>query len=120
MEDESTVEEKQEYLRENILDKGYDANLFADYLITKKGEDGADIGSWSMNDLRQVVEEFIEKQSSFLQGGENIVAPLPNPNESNEQNQPQEIKTESQNEVPNEAQNKTKNESTSSIFSRDT
>ena len=110
MADESTVEEKQEYLRENILDKGYDANLFADYLITKKGEDGADIGSWSMNDLRQVVEEFIEKQSSFLSGGENIVPPLPNPNEINEQNQSQEIKTESQNEVPNEVQNETQNE----------
>jgi hypothetical protein len=35
-------------LRENILEKGYEANLFADYLMMKKGEDGADIGSWSI------------------------------------------------------------------------
>ena len=113
MTDQTKIEEKQEYLRQNILEKGYDANLFADYLITKKGEDGADIGSWSMDDLRKVVQEFTEKQSSFLSGGENISSQVPTSNEiAEEQNQGQDIKRDSndsqnqQKEVSNNNQNK--------------
>ena len=104
MSDQTAIEEKQEYLRQNILEKGYDANLFADYLITKKGEDGADIGSWSMEDLRNVVQEFTEKQSLFLSGGENIVSQIPTSSETvEEQNHEQDIKKE-----PNDLQNQEK------------
>ena len=104
MSDQTAIEEKQEYLRQNILEKGYDANLFTDYLITKKGEDGADIGSWSMEDLRNVVQEFTEKQSLFLSGGENIVSQIPTSSETvEEQNHEQDIKKE-----PNDAQNQEK------------
>ena len=101
-----TIQEKQEYLRDNILDKGYDANLFADYLIQKKGEVGADISSWSMEDLRIVVQEFIEKQTSFLSGGENIIY------QEQEQNHPQDIKNEPQNDQndQNESQNNSQNQ----------
>ena len=107
MTDQTTVEEKQEYLRQNILEKGFDANLFADYLITKKGEDGADIGSWSMEDLRKVVEEFIEKQTSFLTGGDNIISQVPNSNEiAEEPNQEKEEIKKEENE--NESQNQQK------------
>ena len=43
------------FLRENILDKGYDANEFLSFLIQKKGgEDGADINQWTMEDLYDV------------------------------------------------------------------
>ena len=109
MAEETTIEEKQEYLRQNILEKGYDANLFADYLITKKGEDGADIGAWSMEDLRKVVEEFTEKQTSFLSGGDNITSQVPNSNEITEEtNQEKEIKKE-ENENGNESENQQKN-----------
>ena len=104
MSDQTAIEEKQAYLRQNILEKGYDANLFADYLITKKGEDGADIGSWSMEDLRNVVQEFTEKQSLFLSGGENIVSQIPTSSETvEEQNHEQDIKKE-----PNDLQNQEK------------
>lgn len=110
MADSISIEEKQEYLRENILEKGFDANLFADYLITKKGEEGADIGSWSMEDLREVVQEFIDKQNSFLSGGENFISPLTispqNSNEINENtNQPEEIQ---ENSNDNQDQNQKK------------
>ena len=53
------TEEKQNYLRQNILDRGYDGNAFANFLVEKRGEDGADISSWSLNDLKNVVDEFI-------------------------------------------------------------
>jgi sorting nexin-7/30/sorting nexin-8 len=64
MNDDSSEEEKQNFLRENILDKGYDPNIFVDFLIGKKGEDGADVGNWSMRDLQIVVNEFISMQSN--------------------------------------------------------
>ena len=64
MTDDSSQEEKQNFLRENILDKGYDVNMFVDFLIDKKGEGGADVGNWSMSDLQVVVKEFISMQSN--------------------------------------------------------
>ena len=63
--DDSTQEEKQNFLRENILEKGYDTNMFVDFLMGKKGEEGADVGNWSMNDLKLVVNEFISMQSNI-------------------------------------------------------
>ena len=65
MTDDSSQEEKQNFLRENILEKGYDTNMFVDFLIGKKGEDGADVGNWSMSDLQIVVKEFISMQSNI-------------------------------------------------------
>ena len=56
---DSSEEEKQNFLRENILDQGYDVNMFVEFLIGKKGEDGADVGNWSMRELQLVVNEFI-------------------------------------------------------------
>ena len=58
MEDKNQ-EEKQNFLRENILEKGYDVNEFVIFLKSKKGEAGSDISNWSMNDLHDVVREFI-------------------------------------------------------------
>ncbi len=55
-----TQEEKQNYLRETILEKGYDTNQFVQFLIDKKGENGADVAVWSMPDLKSVVKEFIK------------------------------------------------------------
>ena len=56
---DNSQEEKQNYLRENILDKGYDTNLFVIYLKSKKGEEGEDVSNWTMEDLKKVVQEFI-------------------------------------------------------------
>ena len=114
MSDKTSIEEKQIYLRENILEKGYDANLFANYLIQKKGEEGADIGSWSMNDLQQVVQEFIEKQSSFLIGGDIVIPPTQNQNEIPEEqskpNNQEETKNISKNENKIDHQNDASNQ----------
>ena len=51
-------EEKQNYLRDNILDKGYNPNDFIFFLKTKKGEDGADLSNWTMEDLKNIVADF--------------------------------------------------------------
>ena len=57
--EEKEQEEKQNYLRKNILDKGYDATEFVSFLQSKKGEAASDISNWSMKDLIAVVQEFI-------------------------------------------------------------
>ena len=59
-------QEKQIYLRENILDKGYDGEEFAAFLTSKKGDDGeeeVDLDNWSLDELKAVVQEFIISQS---------------------------------------------------------
>lgn len=55
-----STEEKQNFLREKILDKGYDTNQFVQFLTSKKGEEGADVANWTMEDLIKVVNEFIK------------------------------------------------------------
>ena len=57
--EDSTQEDKQNYLRENILEKGYDVNMFINYLKSQKGEEGADISNWSMSGLQKVVQDFV-------------------------------------------------------------
>ena len=54
-----TEEEKQNYLRENILDKGYEAEDFVTYLTSKKGDEGINLGNWSLEELKSVVQEYI-------------------------------------------------------------
>ena len=36
--EKETIEEKEKYLRENILDNGYDIDKFMKFLYDKKGE----------------------------------------------------------------------------------
>ena len=52
------IEEKQNYLRKNIIDQGYDPATFEEYLLKLKGEEGLDIENWSKNDLIKVVQDF--------------------------------------------------------------
>ena len=59
---ENELENKQTYLRTEILDKGYNAQEFFDFLVEKKGEEGGDLNNWLMIDLKAVVMEF---QSSY-------------------------------------------------------
>ena len=70
-------EEKQNYLRENILDKGYEAEDFVTYLTSKKGDEGVDLGNWQLNELKAVVQEYI------------LSHPKNNSNEINNNIQPQ-------------------------------
>jgi hypothetical protein len=49
-----SIEDKQNFLRENILDKGYDGYDFQQFLVEKKGNEGANIENWSMEDLKSV------------------------------------------------------------------
>jgi len=83
MEDE--LNEKQTFLRENILEKGYDAEDFMKHLQSKKGELGLDLSSWSMDELREAVKEFTKENSDFEDGNENI-SPGNLPKDENDEN----------------------------------
>ena len=72
------TQEKQNYLRQKIMDAGYDTNAFVEFLIEKKGDEGADVANWSLPDLKDVVQEFIA-----LNGGNDA-------NEDNNQQQQQQ------------------------------
>ncbi len=71
MESDKSIEEKQEFLRASVLEKGLDANKFADYLVSKRGEEAANINTWSMKDLRQAVREFIQLEEAKKKESQN-------------------------------------------------
>ena len=58
MSDENEIREKQEYLRINILEKGYNTEEFMNYLKVLKGEKGLEIQNWSKDDLIKAVYDF--------------------------------------------------------------
>jgi len=60
MEEENDIVEKQEYLRINILEKGYNGEEFMNYLQTLKGDEGLQIENWPKNDLIKAVQDYIK------------------------------------------------------------
>lgn len=53
------IEEKQNCLRAQIIEKGYEQKDFVTFLTHKRGEDGADINQWTFLDLKIVCEIII-------------------------------------------------------------
>lgn len=52
------LENKQAFLRKEILDKGFDGNEFFNYLISLKGDEGGDLNNWTFPELQSVVNQF--------------------------------------------------------------
>lgn len=48
---------KQTYLKAEVLDKGYDAELFSDYVVSVRGDD-LNIDDFNLEELQQMVSEF--------------------------------------------------------------
>jgi len=51
------IEKKQIYLREEIIEKNYDTTAFINFCLSKK-EKGDDINEWSLEELKEIVNEF--------------------------------------------------------------
>ena len=62
-EDNEDQQQKQQYLRENILDKGYDANEFMEYFKETTGAQDINLNDYTMNQLVNVVNGFYSKKS---------------------------------------------------------
>ena len=76
---EDDLSEKQAYLRENILEKGYDAEEFMKHLQNKKGESSLDLSLWNLDELKEAVNEFT-KENKIIEDYN------PNENENSEEN----------------------------------
>ena len=98
---EQSEEEKQNYLRENIIEKGYEAEDFVTFLTEKKGEEfeeGIDLNYFSFDELKLLVQEYILKQSKIAQESEENIfqnppqmQPYSQPNINNIQDQNQNM-----------------------------
>ena len=52
---EDLTEQKQIYLRENILEKGLNGQEFMDFMVKLKGENVTDISQWSLEEIKMVI-----------------------------------------------------------------
>ena len=68
---EDNLEKKQAFLRQSILEKGYDADDFMAFLQEKKGEFGTDLNNWELNELISAVAEFTSLHSKIDNEQEN-------------------------------------------------
>jgi hypothetical protein len=55
---EDYTKQKQQYLRTNIIDVGYDPGHFTDFMQDQR-EDGEDIDNWSFTSLQDMVKKYV-------------------------------------------------------------
>jgi hypothetical protein len=97
----SDIETKQQFLRSEIIDQGYDPNEFSAFMGTIRGEDGLDLEKWSFSDLQTVVSQFKAQYSQNQTQEQNQIQEQ---NQTQEQNQ-QEQNMSNQNENQEQGQN---------------
>ena len=56
--DENELNKKQEYLRKEIIDQGYDPNDFAKYLKAFKGNEEVDINLYNFEELEEIINNY--------------------------------------------------------------
>ena len=106
-----TLQEKQEYLRQEIMEQGYDGNAFFVFISSIRGEEEVDLDSWSFDDLKSVVAQFksqynqnqneVNQESAEEQGQNNSNEP-PQQNQEMEEKKEVEKKPTSENDFPND------------------
>jgi hypothetical protein len=57
---QNNISQKQQYLRDEIMNQGYDINEFSEFMSEYK-ENGLDIINWSLDELKEVVKKFKNK-----------------------------------------------------------
>ena len=79
LEDEyNEIEEKQKYLRNEIMNQNYDTNKFSDYISNLK-ENGVDLNNWTLEELKKVVSDFKNQENyGEMNDEENIERELEN------------------------------------------
>ena len=100
MEDSDEVSiklEKQNLIREEIINKGFDSIEFIEYLIQCKGPGGENINSWSVPDLKNAISYFItlnKEKSKNKNNLENKIEKKVNKEEKKEEENKEEKKEE--------------------------
>ncbi len=83
-----SLEEKQLYLRTEIIDQGYNPEDFSSFMGSIRGDNNLDLDTWSFADLQTVVTQF-KSQISQIQNQQQQY-PQQNENQEQPQEQPQE------------------------------
>ena len=120
-----SIEEKQLFLRNEIIDQGYNPEAFSNYMGSLRGENGLDLETWSFQDLQKVVNDF---KSQMAQHQQNQAEMPPQQNESQNQEQEQNVQQNQEqdiegavkdNTVPEKAEQKPVTNSDSNAFPND-
>ena len=86
------IETKQDYLRSQILDKGYNAEKFSEYLTEIAGDKGLDLENWTLEELSQVVYTF--QSNNEIENPKQIQENVKIPKEEQEKNENMNINKE--------------------------
>jgi hypothetical protein len=99
MSDES-VHEKQTYLINEIIKKGYDAQEFSEFLSELKGEEKIDLEYWTMEELKNAVDSFTQSKKKGNEKNE-----IENSSEHSEINQNKNNKSNGKNDNREKSKN---------------
>ena len=78
MEDQSKeIEEKQQFLKGEILNQGYNAEKFSEYISNLK-ENGTDLNNWTLEELQNIVVSFKNQENSGEINSEEIIEEVEN------------------------------------------
>ena len=65
-ENNEEIQAKQTLLQTEIIDKNYDKTAFINFCLSKK-ENGDDLNNWTLDELKEIVNEFVNTQNEAQQ-----------------------------------------------------
>ena len=113
---DDSLQSKQAYLRENVLEMGYDADEFMAFLQLRKGDDGLDLNNWTITELISVVNDFIKAKNNIKNKNEEQEA------DNEEENTPPNVNIENDNknsinnDISNNIENSINNNEPNTIY----
>ena len=101
-----SLQDKQQFLSQEIIEQGYDAGEFSNYISSIRGEDEVDLDAWTLEELKEVCEQFKAQQGQNQENQENQA------NQENQENQeyPEQQDISQQNYTPEEQPQNQENE----------
>ena len=92
--EDNEIQAKQQLLQTEIIEKNYDKNAFISFCLSKK-ENGDDLNNWTIDELTQIVNEFVNNQKEAQQPPSEVkVEEAPKTGEPSKPGENQEIKKE--------------------------
>ena len=92
---DESIEAKQQYLRSEIMDQGFDPNDFSLFMSTMRAGEDLDIQEWSMTDLQNVVQAYKLRFAQLLQTqNQQTTQQIPTTNNKIENGAPQQTETQ--------------------------
>ena len=89
--EDSEIQAKQTLLQTEIIEKNYDKTAFINFCLSKK-ENGDDLNNWTLDELTQIVKEFVSTQNQAA--AQNEPSSEQNPEGGQKEGEAQEIKKE--------------------------